>query len=81
MSIKGLRAVFGEKYPDPVRVLSIGNPISGMLSEPVSDKWVQQSLELCGGTHLSNTEEAKAFTLVQVTNLFPCACLRVCALV
>jgi alanyl-tRNA synthetase len=65
MSINGLRAVFGEKYPDPVRVITFGNNIDDMVKDPESDKWLDGSLELCGGTHVSNTAEAKAFTLIQ----------------
>eukprot|EP00960_Hanusia_phi_P073030 767929-Hanusia_phi.AAC.2 len=32
MSIKALRAVFGEQYPDPVRVLAVGGDIDAMVS-------------------------------------------------
>ena len=50
--IEGVRAVFGEVYPDPVRVVKVGD---------------ETSVEFCGGTHLSNTAEAEAFALVEET--------------
>lgn len=51
-AISGVRAVFGEVYPDPVRVVSVGD---------------DTSIEFCGGTHVSNTAEAEAFALVEET--------------
>jgi alanyl-tRNA synthetase len=62
--INGLRAVFGEVYPDPVRVLSVGTPVETMLEEPESAKWRDVSVEFCGGTHLGNTSEAQQFAIV-----------------
>ncbi|XP_073314495.1 alanine--tRNA ligase-like [Primulina huaijiensis] len=63
-SIKGLRAVFGEVYPDPVRVVSIGKKVEDLLANPDNEDWLSISAELCGGTHMSNTREAKAFALL-----------------
>lgn len=50
--IDGVRAVFGEVYPDPVRVVSVGS---------------ETSVEFCGGTHITNSAEAEAFVIVEET--------------
>ena len=44
----GAMMLFGEKYPDPVRMVSMG----------------EFSKELCGGTHLNRTGEVQAFELI-----------------
>ncbi|VAI04548.1 unnamed protein product [Triticum turgidum subsp. durum] len=62
--INGLRAVFGEIYPDPVRVVSIGRKVEDLLANPESKEWLSISTELCGGTHISNTRDAAAFALI-----------------
>jgi alanyl-tRNA synthetase len=55
--LPGVRAVFGEKYPDPVRVLLIG-------AEKPADATAEHSVEFCGGTHLSHTGQAGFFKIV-----------------
>ena len=37
--INGLRAVFGEKYPSSVRIVSIGVPVEHLLAEPDKLDW------------------------------------------
>ncbi|OIV99583.1 hypothetical protein TanjilG_17393 [Lupinus angustifolius] len=62
--VNGLRAVFGEVYPDPVRIVSIGHKVEDLVADPDNEKWLSISTELCGGTHILNTGEAKAFALL-----------------
>jgi len=62
--IKGLRAVFGETYPNPVRVVSLGNSVEELLKNPENPEWEKTSIELCGGTHLQSTGQAVSFIIV-----------------
>ena len=61
--IAGLRAVFGEVYPDPVRVVSVGQSVDELLNNSGGDNGAF-AIEFCGGTHLTNTSQAGQFALV-----------------
>jgi len=65
-SIAGLRAVPGEAYPDPVRVVTVGaGTIDELLAAPGEAKWKMQSVEFCGGTHIKDSSEAGAFVILE----------------
>ena len=51
--LTGATALFGEKYDEKVRVVSIGNEKSGCISK-----------EFCGGTHASNTGDLRLIKIV-----------------
>jgi alanyl-tRNA synthetase len=98
-SLKTLRAVFGETYPDPVRIVSVGAPkvrggqregaeqqsdstisplppclpatpqIPELLAAPENPAWDSLSVELCGGTHVSNTSQAGRFALLEESSI------------
>jgi alanyl-tRNA synthetase len=55
-TIPGVRALFGEKYPDPVRVVLIG-------AEMPERATTEHAIEFCGGTHLNRTGEAGYFMI------------------
>lgn len=67
--INGLRAVFGETYPDPVRVVSIGTSIEDLLKQPSNPEWHKVSIELCGGTHVAKTGEIKDLVVIEESGI------------
>lgn len=62
MEIPGLRAMFGESYPDPVRVVTIG--ISYDEIKRNSKAGYEYSIELCGGTHVLYVKHIDKFAIL-----------------
>ena len=54
----GAMALFGEKYGDDVRVISIGSDCN----QPIKQAF---SLEFCGGTHVTNTSQIAGFKITK----------------
>ena len=54
--INGLRVVPGETYPDPVRVVAVGQTVEDLVRNG-PDALNENSVEFCGGTHLHNTRD------------------------
>jgi alanyl-tRNA synthetase len=56
--IPGLRAVFGETYPDPVRVVTLEYDLDTIAKDIENPKWRGTSVEFCGGTCVLNSSHS-----------------------
>ncbi|TPX48536.1 alanine---tRNA ligase [Synchytrium endobioticum] len=68
-AINGVRAVFGEVYPDPVRVVSIGFNVDDLVNDVSNPEWAKASVEFCGGTHVRQTGDIKRFVVVESSSI------------
>ncbi|HUI20818.1 MAG TPA: alanine--tRNA ligase [Methylocella sp.] len=62
----GARALFGEKYSDEVRVVTMGLADAGEEDSP-SPSRTAFSIELCGGTHVARTGDIGLITIISQT--------------
>ncbi|RVX74647.1 Alanine--tRNA ligase [Exophiala mesophila] len=65
LEISGVRAVFGETYPDPVRVVSVGVEVDEILKNVGDERWKTVSIEFCGGTHVRSTGDIKDLIILE----------------
>ncbi len=83
--ISGVRAVFGEAYPSPVRVVSLEYDVDEIAKNIENPKWRKTSIEFCGGTlvtfsrqshptnyenrHVSKTGDIKDFVITEESGI------------
>lgn len=67
--ISGVRAVFGETYPDPVRVVSVGVEVEELLQNVKNPQWEGVSVEFCGGTHVQKTGDIKDLIILEESGI------------
>lgn len=67
--IAGVRAVFGETYPDPVRVVSVGVEVEEILSNVADPRWKDISIEFCGGTHVQKTGDIRDLVILEESGI------------
>jgi len=67
--IPGLRAVFGESYPDPVRVVTLEYDVDDIARDIENPKWRSTSVEFCGGTHVAKTGDIKDFIVTEESGI------------
>ena len=67
--IAGVRAVFGEAYPDPVRVVSLEYDVDEIAQDIENPKWRRTSIEFCGGTHVARTGDIKDFVVTEESGI------------
>lgn len=67
--IPGLRAVFGEAYPDPVRVVTLEYDVDEIAQDIENPKWRGTSIEFCGGTHVLRTGDIKDFVITEESGI------------
>lgn len=67
--IPGLRAVFGEAYPNPVRVVTLEYDLDTITSDIENSKWRSTSVEFCGGTHVQRTGDIRDFVITEESGI------------
>lgn len=49
-TVNGVRAMFDEHYPDPVRIVSVGAKVEDLVANPKGSLGMSVPAEFCGGT-------------------------------